>query len=101
MLRDIYMAFGGVGTFLIAMGMCLTVLSWWLAITGTMMRSMNRWRRAGLLFLVSLVPPASIGVLIAFLINDRRLAVHSGQRAKNRSMTHGPAFTSAETSGSN
>lgn len=55
-------------------GLCLVALTWWLALTGTVMRSMRQWKKAGLLFLLSVLPPASIGVLIVFLINDRKLA---------------------------
>jgi len=83
MLRDIYIAFGGVGAFLIAMGLCLTALSWWLALTGTVMRSMRQWKKAALIFMVSVVPPASIAVLIAFLITDRKLATIAAAKPRN------------------
>ncbi|NQV73787.1 hypothetical protein HQ496_11750 [bacterium] len=84
MLKEIYITFGGVGAFFIAIAMCLVALSWWLAITGTVMRSMVQWKKASLLFLLSVAPPASIGVLIAFLINDRKLAtIAATARAKN------------------
>ena len=74
MLKEIYITFGGVGAFFFAIAMCLVALTWWLAITGTVMRSMVQWKKASLFFLLSVAPPASIGVLIAFLINDRKLA---------------------------
>ena len=83
MLKEIYITFGGVGAFFIAMTLCLTALTWLLAITGTVMRNMVQWKKASLFFLLSLAPPTSIGVLIAFLINDRRMAtVAASARAK-------------------
>jgi hypothetical protein len=74
MLKDIYTTFGGVGAFIVAISLCLIALTWLLALTGTVMRSMNLWKKSGLFILLALVPPASVAVLVAFLINDRRFS---------------------------
>jgi len=74
MLKQLYLTFGTTGALFVTIGLCLVALTWLLAITGTVLRSMDQWKKAGLLFLLSVLPPASIGVLIVFLINDRKLA---------------------------
>lgn len=74
MLKDIYSTFGEIGAFVIAIGMCLVALAWLLAITGTVTRSMEQWKKTSLLLLLSLAPPTSIPILIAFLINDRKIS---------------------------
>lgn len=64
MLRDIYLSAGGVGTFFIAVGMFVTFIGWWMAITATVTREgLNGIHRAAIILLVSLFPP--LGILVS------------------------------------
>ena len=73
MLRDIYLSAGSVGTFFITIGMFLTFIGWWMALTETVTRKglTTGWRTV-LVLLMSLFPP--IGILIAafYVRSDRR-----------------------------
>lgn len=72
MLKEIYFMFGTVGTFFIAIAMCVTILSWWLAVTGLAMREIATWKKLALILGVSFVPPLSLGMLVFFTIQDRK-----------------------------
>jgi len=64
MLRDIYLSAGGVGTFFIAVGMFVTFIGWWMAITETVTREgLNTVHRAAIILVVSLFPP--LGILVS------------------------------------
>ncbi|MDA1028608.1 MAG: hypothetical protein O3B41_06095 [Bacteroidetes bacterium] len=87
MLKQIYITFGEAGAFIIAIAMCLVALAWLLALTGTVTRSMQQWKKASLLVLLSIAPPASIPILIAFLINDRKVSPVVAVRRPSTSLT--------------
>lgn len=87
MLKQIYITFGEAGAFIIAISMCLVALTWLLALTGTVTRSMEQWKKASLLVLLSIAPPTSIPILIAFLINDRKVSPVIAVRRPNTSIT--------------
>lgn len=73
MLRDIYLSAGGVGTFFIAVGMFVTFIGWWMAITEAVTReTLSTGIRAVLILFVSLLPPLGIVVATAFIRADAR-----------------------------
>ena len=53
MLRDIYLSAGSVGTFFIAIGMFVTFIGWWMAVTETVTREglTMAWRVVLVLFM--------------------------------------------------
>ena len=81
MLKDIYLIFGGVGTFVVAILMCMTMVSWLLSLTGIMVRDLTTPIKTALVLLVSLFPPISLGVLYVFQRNDRKTS-------KNQTVSH-------------
>ena len=84
MLREIYIAFGSVGTFFAAILMCATVLSWFLAITGTVLRQQAISLKTGIVVAISLFPPLSVGVLLAYLRAERKHRVASRKAVLNQ-----------------
>ena len=72
MLRDIYLSYGGIGTFVAAILLCVTMLSWLLSLTGIMVRDMKAWSKYVLILAVSVFPPLAVAVLYVFLRLDRR-----------------------------
>lgn len=81
MLRDIYLATGGVGTFFIAILMFLSFIGWMMAVTEAVTRiSLSPAWRAGIVLATSLVPPLGIVVTTWFIRQDRR-AVSRTMRA--------------------
>lgn len=78
MLRDIYISTGSVGTFLIAIGMFVTFIGWWMAVTETVMREglSNTWRVV-LVLIMSLLPPTGILVAAFYIRSDRRAVSRS------------------------
>jgi hypothetical protein len=81
MLRDIYLAAGGVGTFFIAVLMFLSFIGWMMAVTEAVTRpSLSRAGRFGIVVATSLLPPLGIAVTSWFIRQDRR-AVSRTMRA--------------------
>ncbi len=74
MLREIYTAVGGVGAFFVAIAMFLSFVGWWMAVTGTVMRTLPATVKALLVVVVSLFPPLSIVLISGYLVQDRRTA---------------------------
>jgi hypothetical protein len=94
MLRDIYISTGSVGTFLIAVGMFVTFIVWWMAVTETVTREglSNTWRAALVLFM-SLLPPTGVLVTALYIRSDRRavsrsLKAHRMAEATEKSPLH-------------
>ena len=77
MLREIYITFGSIGTFFAAIFMCATVLSWFLAVTGTVLKQQTTSLKTGIIVAISLFPPLSVGVLAAYLRSERKHRVAS------------------------
>lgn len=74
MLRDIYLSAGSVGTFFIAIGMFVTFIGWWMAITETVTREgLSFVRRAVLIVFMSLLPPSGVLVTAWYIRGDRRI----------------------------
>lgn len=81
MLRDIYLAAGGVGTFFIAILMFFSFIGWMMAVTEAVTRSsLSRTGRVGIVVATSLAPPLGILVTSWFIRQDRR-AVSRTMRA--------------------
>ena len=81
MLRDIYLAAGGVGTFFISILMFLSFIGWMMAVTEAVTRtSLSRAGRVGIVVATSLLPPLGIVVTSWFIRQDRR-AVSRTMRA--------------------
>lgn len=73
MLRDIYLSAGGVGTFFIAVGMFISFIGWWMAITATVTReSLGTASKSVIVLLVSLLPPLGILVSAFYIRRDGR-----------------------------
>ena len=73
MLRDIYFSAGGVGTFFIAIGMFLSFIGWWMAITATVTReALGTSTKALVVLVVSLLPPVGILVSAFYIRKDGR-----------------------------
>ena len=71
MLRDVYVHLGMGGTLLIGGLLLLTVMTWFLAVAGTVVRPMTRGRRVALLGLLTVVPPSAPVVLYRFVATAR------------------------------
>lgn len=71
MLREIYTLLGGVGTFFAVIGMFVSVISWWMAVTGIVVRDMKTVTKGVLLLLISVLPPLAVFVFLSFLVRDR------------------------------
>jgi len=56
MPREIYTLLGGVGTFFAAIGMFVSVIAWWMAVTGIVVRDMQTVTKGVLLLLISILP---------------------------------------------
>lgn len=73
MLRDIYLSAGGVGTFFIAVGMFVTFIGWWMAITETVTRNgLKTFHRVAILLVISLAPPLGILVSAIYIRREGR-----------------------------
>lgn len=83
MLRDIYISAGSVGTFFIAIGMFVTFIGWWMAVTETVTREgLSSVWRAVLVVFMSLLPPTGILVSAFYIRSDRR-AVSKALKAQH------------------
>jgi len=80
MLREIYTAVGGVGAFFVAVAMFLSFVAWLMAVTGTVVRDIPRTVKVFLVLLISLIPPLSIFLASAFLVQDRMQAKSSRKK---------------------
>ena len=81
MLKDIYLIFGGVGTFVVAILMCMTMVSWLLSLTRIMVRDLTTPIKTVLVLFVSLFPQVSLLVLYVFQRKDRKTS-------KNQTVSH-------------
>lgn len=73
MLRDIYLATGGVGTFFIAVLMFVSFIGWMMAITEAVTRaSLSVVGRVSIVVATSLLPPLGIVVTSWFIRQDQR-----------------------------
>ena len=72
MLRDIYLATGGIGAFFMAITMFVSFIAWWMAVTATVTRDLSRAARAAIVVVVSLFPPLGMFVASWYVISDRR-----------------------------
>jgi len=84
MLRDIYLSTGGVATFFIAIGMFVSFIGWWMAITATVTReSLGAAAKSVIILLVSLLPPLGILVSAFFIRRDGRIVSRAMKSAPN------------------
>lgn len=97
MLRDIYLATGGVGTFFIAILMFISFIGWMMAVTEAVTRdSLSLAGRIGIVVSTSLVPPLGIVVTSWFIRQDRRAISRTMRAFKAREQ--GSPETSAQRS---
>ncbi len=71
MLREIYTLLGVVGNFFAAIGMFVSVIAWWMAVTGIVVRDMQTVTKGVLLLLISVLPPLAVIVFVSFLLRDQ------------------------------
>ncbi|MDA0378949.1 MAG: hypothetical protein O3C45_10815 [Bacteroidetes bacterium] len=94
MLRDIYLTFGGVGTFFIALLMFLAFIGWMMAVTEAVTRSsLPLAGRIAIVVSTSLLPPLGILVTAWFIRQDRR-AISRTMRAFKARASGSPAIES-------
>jgi hypothetical protein len=97
MLRDIYLATGGVGTFFIAILMFVSFIGWMMAVTEAVTRtSLSLAGRVGIVVVTSLAPPLGIVVTSWFIRQDRRAISRTMRAFKAREQ--GSPETSAQRS---
>ncbi|MDE2997372.1 MAG: hypothetical protein OXT73_11670 [Bacteroidota bacterium] len=96
MLREIYLSAGGVGTFFIAVGMFVSFVGWMMALTETITRaSLSRAAKAGLILLISLLPPLGV-VLTAWYVRLDRRSVSRAMRAFKQAEKSGTHVNEAQ-----
>ena len=71
MLREIYTLLGGVGTFFAGIGMFVSVIAWWMAVTGIVVRDMQTVTKGVLLLVIFVLPPLAVIVFVSFLVRDQ------------------------------
>lgn len=101
MLRDIYLSAGGVGTFIITIGMFVTFIGWWMAITEAVTReSLRAGLRVVIILLISILPPLGVLVAAFFIRQDARKVTRAMQtmpdsKSRAQRMVHLPGQSCA------